>query len=66
MNSQLQTDTWIYHILVVLGVIVMASGIAAIALTFTGLRVLEIFVALGAVAVGGLVRLWISPMNWEL
>jgi len=35
-------------------------------LTIVGLRLPEILVALGAVAIGGLVRLLISPLHREL
>jgi len=66
MNTRLQTDVWIYRIFVVLGVIFIASGITTIALTIIGLRLPEIFIALGAVALGWLVRLFSSPLNREL
>ncbi|MGD8405792.1 MAG: hypothetical protein PVJ21_19195 [Anaerolineales bacterium] len=66
MNTRLQTDVWIYRIFVVLGVIFMASGIATIVLTIIGLQLPEILIALEAVAIGGLVRLSISPLNREL
>lgn len=65
MNTRLQTDVWIYRIFVVLGAIFMASGIATIALRFIGLQLPEILIALEAVALGGLVRLSISPLNRE-
>jgi len=66
MNTRLHTDVWIRRISVVLGVIVMTSGIATIVLTIVGLPLPEIFIALGAVALGGLVRLLISPLHREL
>jgi len=66
MNARLQTDVWIYRIFVVLGVIFIASGIATIASTIIGLQLPEILYALEAVALGGLVRLSISPLNREL
>ena len=66
MNTRLQTDVWIYRIFVVLGVIFIASGVFTIALTLIGLRLPEILNALGAVALGGLVRLFSSPLNREL
>ena len=66
MNTRLQTDVWIYRIFVVLGAIFVASGIATIVLRFIGLQLPGILYALGAVALGGLVRLSISPLNREL
>ena len=63
MNARTQTDIWIYRIAVVLGVIAAISVIGAIALTIMGWSLLEILIALGAVAVAGLVRLLISPLN---
>ena len=66
MNTRLPTDVWIHRISVVLGGIVMVSGIATIVLTIVGLHLLEIFIALGAVALGGLVQLLISPLQREL
>lgn len=66
MNTRLQTDVWIYRIFVVLCLIFMTSGITTIALTSISLRMPEILIALGAVALGGLVRLLISPLNRKL
>ena len=66
MNTRLQTDVWIYRIFVVLGAIFVASGIATIVLRFIGLQLPELLYALGAVALGGLVRLSTSPLNREL
>jgi uncharacterized integral membrane protein len=66
MNTRLQTDVWIYRIFVVLGAIFVASGIATIVLRFIGLQLPEILYALEAIALGGLVRLSISPLNREL
>lgn len=66
MNTRLQTDVWIYRIFVILGAIFVASGIATIVLRFIGLQLPGIFYTLGVVALGGLVRLSISPLNREL
>jgi hypothetical protein len=59
-------DVWIYRIFVVLGVIFVANGIATIVFRFIGLQLPEILYALEAIALGGLVRLSISPLNREL
>lgn len=66
MNTRLQTDVWIYRAFVVLGFIVAASLTGTVFSMFTGRPALEILFALGVVAVGGLVRLAISPLNREL
>ena len=66
MNTRLQTDIWIHRILFVLGIVAIVSAVVSIALTIMGQPVLEIILALGLVAVGGLVRLLISPLNREL
>ena len=66
MNTRLQTDVWIYRIFVVLGAIFVAIPLATIVLRFIGLQLPEILYALEAIALGGLVRLSISPLNREL
>jgi hypothetical protein len=66
MNSLLETDVWIYRILVALGLTVAASVTVTIVLTVMGRPLLEILPALGVVAVGGLSRLLISPLSREL
>jgi hypothetical protein len=66
MNSLLETDIWIYRILVALGLTMAASVTVTIVLTVMGRPLLEILPALGVVAVGGLSRLLISPLSREL
>lgn len=66
MNTRLQTDVWINRIFVVLGAIFVANGITTIVLRFIGLQLPEILYALEAVVLGGLVRLFCSPLNREL
>lgn len=66
MNTRLQTDIWISRIFIVLGFIVAVSVLATLALTIIGWPILEILVAFGAVAMGGLARLLSSPLNREL
>ena len=66
MNTRLQTDIWIHRILFVLGIVAIVSAVVSIALTAMSQPVLEIIPALGLVAVSGLVRLLISPLNREL
>ena len=66
MKTRLQTDIWVHRILFVLGIVAIVSAVVSIALTIMGQPVLEIILALGLVAVGGLVRLLISPLNREL
>jgi uncharacterized integral membrane protein len=66
MYTRLQTDVWINRIFVVLGAIFVASVITTIVLRFVDLQFPEILYALEAVALGGLVRLFCSPLNREL
>jgi hypothetical protein len=63
MKTRMQTDVWIYRIVIVLGVIAVISIAGEIVLTLMGWPMPEILFALGAVAVAGLIRLLISPLN---
>ena len=66
MNTRMQTDAWISRAVIVLSLILMASVVGILILVITGLPIPEILVALGSVAAGGLIRLWISPLNRKL
>lgn len=66
MDNRLQTDIWVHRVVIVLSSIVVVSVIGAIALTITGWFILKILVAFGVVAIAGLVRLLISPLNQGL
>ena len=69
MKNQLQNDIWLYRIVVVvlgltLGLTVVASIVGAIVLTLSGQSTLEVIVALGSAAIGGLAGLLApSPIN---
>ena len=64
MNTRMQTDAWIYRIVVVLGLTVIMSVIGSMTLASIGLPMPEPLIALGLVAAGGLARLLIpSPLN---
>ena len=63
MNTRIQTDIWISRIVLVLGLILAASVAGILILMITNQSSSEIFVALGFVAIGGLSRLLISPLN---
>ena len=63
MNTRIQTDIWIFRIVLVLGLILVASAAGVLILMITNQSSFEIFVALGLVAIGGLSRLLISPLN---
>ena len=63
MNTRIQTDIWISRIVLVLGLILAASVAGVLILMITNQSSSEIFVALGFVAIGGLSRLLISPLN---
>ena len=66
MNTHMQTDIWISRAVIVLGLILVASGLGILILVITGQPIPEILVALGSLAAGGLIRLWISPLNRKL
>jgi len=66
MNIRLHTDIWINRIFLALSFIVVVSAVAKIILMVKGCPELKILVALGAVALGGLTRLFISPLNREI
>lgn len=64
MNTRLQTDTWIYHLGIVLVWILVASLVGVLILTIMKRPVPELFYVLGSVAGSGLTRLLIpSPLN---
>ena len=62
MNTRIQTNTWIYRTVIVLGSIVLTSAVGSILLTMMAQPLVEIPVALGSVAAAGLLRLLISPL----
>lgn len=66
MNTRMQADTWIFHTVLVLGLILVASVVGILILMITGHPLPEIIVALGFVATGGLIRLLISPLTPRL
>jgi len=64
MNTRIQTDIWISHIVVVIGLFLVASAVGIIVLILIGKPIPEILVAPGSVAMGGLARLLVpSPLN---
>lgn len=66
MNTRMQADTWIFHTVLVLGLILVASVVGILIQMITGRPLPEILVALGLVAAGGLIRLVISPLTPRL
>jgi hypothetical protein len=66
MNNEIQTDTWISRTVIVLGLILLASMAGILILMTAGQPMPEILVALGFIATGGLIMLWISPLNQKL
>jgi hypothetical protein len=66
MNTRIQTDAWISRTVIVLAWILMASVAGFLVLLRMGQPMPEILLALGSVAAGGLIRLWISPLNQKL
>ena len=65
MNTRLQSDVWIYRIVVAaLGLAVLASVVGAIMLAMAVRPIPEVLVALGSAALGGLGGLLApSPVN---
>jgi hypothetical protein len=63
MNTHMQTDAWIPRIVIVPGLILVSSVAGTLIRKTAGQPIPEIFIARGAVAAGGLVRLSISPLN---
>ena len=66
MNTVIQPDAWIRRTMVVLGFIVAASVVGVIILAVIDQPVSDFLSALGLVALGGLTRLFISPLNQVL
>jgi hypothetical protein len=63
MNTRTPTDTWISRTVIGLSLILAVSVFGILILRIVEKPVPEILVALGFVATGGLLRLWISPLN---
>jgi hypothetical protein len=57
MNTRMQTDAWIYRTIIVLGYVVTGSVVGILIITILHQSLPEILLALGSVALGGLVRL---------
>jgi hypothetical protein len=53
----MQTDAWIYRTIIVLGYVVTGSVVGILIITILHQSLPEILLALGSVALGGLVRL---------
>jgi len=66
MNTHIQTSTWIHRFAIVLGIFVAGSLVGTIALTIIGGHILEVVIVFGLVAMMGLVRVLISPLNQSL
>lgn len=63
MKTRIQTDTWIYRTVIVLGSTLAATVAGSFALLLMGQPTSELLIALGSVAGAGLVKLLISPLN---
>jgi len=64
MKTRMQTDAWIYSIVVALCVTIVVIVVVTVILTIIGQPIPEILIALGAVAASGLVRLLLpTPLN---
>lgn len=59
----MKTNNWISYSVAVLGVIVAASAIGTLVLTLMSQPIPKAIMTIGLVALAGLVRLLISPLN---
>ena len=66
MNARMQAHSWIYRTTIALGCILAGSVAGMIASTFMHRPLPQLLAGVGLVAIGGLVRLWISPLNQSL
>jgi len=66
MNTHIQTRVWVHRFAVVLGTFVVVSLVGIIALTIIGGHIHEVVIVFGLVAMTGMVRLLISPLNRNL
>lgn len=62
MNARMQTNDWIYRIVIVLGFIFAASLLRTIDLILRNEPLSELLLALGAIAAAGLIQLFSSPL----
>ena len=66
MNTQMKTNPWIYHLVIVLGLTVAASVVGSIMLLLLGRPIPNLLLVFGTVAGAELIKLLISPLNREL
>ena len=66
MNARMQSHSWIYRTMIALVVILAGSLAGMILSTFMHRPLPELLAGVGLVAIGGLLRLWISPLNQRL
>jgi archaellum biogenesis protein FlaJ (TadC family) len=62
MQNHTQTDTWIYRITIVLGLIVVISVVGAIILALMGKPIPETLIVMAVVAMGGLARILVPSL----
>jgi len=66
MNTHIHTNNWVHRFAVVLGIFVVGDLVGTIALTIMGGHIHEVAIVFGLVAMAGLVRLLISPLNQSI
>ena len=66
MKLRVLTNTWISRTILVLGITLVISILLIIATLWMGRSMPEFLAALGVIAIAGLVRLLISPLNRDL
>ena len=66
MNTRLQARSWTSRTMIALGCILVASVASMIVSMFMHRTLPELLVGIWLVAIGGLFRLWNSPLNQKL
>ena len=62
-GAMMKTNSWISYSIVVLGVITAASALSTLVLSLLNQPLPNAIITIGLVALAGLVRLLISPLN---
>ena len=65
MNTRFQMEVWMHRTVIALGFIAAVSLAGVIILTAVGQPMPKILIAMAVVAIAGLARLLVSPLNQE-
>lgn len=66
MNARMQVHPWISRTMIALGCVLAGSAAGMIVSTLLHRPLPELLAGVGLVAIGGLLRLWLSPLNQRL